>query len=309
MTAPSALIPAIPLARLPKPDPNAPDWLVRDLWASRAVGCLGAAPKTGKTWLTLEMAVAVASGTRALGHLEVPRPGRVLVHCAQDGPDDIRHRVAGLCSARNLDFDKLDLCWLDAPNIALDDLGWQTRLLRTVQHNRPVLVVLDPFVRMFHGDENSAADVSRTLSFLRALQRDHGTAVLLVHHVRKGGDVGGAALRGSGDLHAWGDSNLYLHRRDDGIHLVAEHRARPAPEPVVLRLEGDPPRLNVVGTAPERSLDERVLDALDQPTGHTRLRERIGVRNETLGEVLVRLHAAGRLRREGSLIVRVPVPA
>jgi hypothetical protein len=33
----------------------------------------------------------------------------------------------------------------------------------------------------------------------------------------------------TGDLRAWGDSNLYLRRRDRQIMLTIEHRSAPAP--------------------------------------------------------------------------------
>ena len=32
-------------------------WLVRSLWAASAVGIIGGAPKTSKTWLGLDLAV------------------------------------------------------------------------------------------------------------------------------------------------------------------------------------------------------------------------------------------------------------
>ena len=77
-------------------------------------------------------------------------------------------------------------------------------------------MVLDPLVR-FHGvDENAAADITQNpASCACDLQRRFEAAILLVHHSRKSGATGpGQALRGSSELHAWGDSNLYLLRRD-----------------------------------------------------------------------------------------------
>jgi AAA domain len=38
-------------------------WLIRGLWPADAYGVLGADPKVGKTWLALDLAVAVASGS------------------------------------------------------------------------------------------------------------------------------------------------------------------------------------------------------------------------------------------------------
>lgn len=138
---------------------------------------------------------------------------------------------------------------------------------------------------------------------------EHG----VVHHVRKSGaSEPGQALRGSGDLHAWGDSNAYLLRRDGKPTLVVEHRSHRSPEPVIVRLDGDPPRLVVEGVATSPAvvpLDEHIVTALaERPLTRTALRERMGVRNETLGVVIDRLVTAGRvLRIEDGLAVPVPV--
>ena len=92
----------------------------------------------------------------------------------------------------------------------------------------PRLLILDPFVRLHRFDENASGEVAPLLAFLREMQRRHGTAVLVVHHARKGAAAirAGQALRGSSEFHAWGDSNLYLRRdTDDRIVLTVEHRA------------------------------------------------------------------------------------
>jgi hypothetical protein len=68
--------------------------------------------------------------------------------------------------------------------------------------------------------------VAPLLAYLRELQRTLGCAVALVHHARKGGHArAGQALRGSSELHAWGDSNLYLRRDGERLLLSIEHRA------------------------------------------------------------------------------------
>jgi hypothetical protein len=42
-------------------------WLVHSLWPAGAVGMLGGSPKSCKTWLGLDLALSVASGTDCLG--------------------------------------------------------------------------------------------------------------------------------------------------------------------------------------------------------------------------------------------------
>jgi len=51
----------------------------------------------------------------------------------------------------------------------------------------------------------------------------------LAHHAPTGvgHERGGQALRGSSELHARGDSNLYWRRLDQSLYLSNEHRAAP----------------------------------------------------------------------------------
>ena len=168
-----------------------------------------------------------------------------------------------------------------------------------------------------HGiDENHAGEVAELLAYFRSLQRQLDLSVLLVHHTRKnaaGGAAAGQGLRGSGDIHAFGDSNLYLRRSREHLVLSSEHRAAPAATPVIWnwsrptrrrrtwRSSGscrtDRPSSPMEGK--RRSLEERVLDLLGQGVTVTRakLRDSLGVKNERLGEVLESLERAGRLCR------------
>jgi AAA domain len=307
-------LPVTRLSRLSFPD-GRDDWLIEGLWAHEAVGVIGGIPKACKTWLALEMALAVASGQPCLGRFPVKNPGHVLLFCAEDGPRAVQQRVAGLAKARGIDFERLAIGWIDAAAIWLDDDIHQKQLAQTVAKMKPRLLVLDPLVRLHRGDENSSGDIAAVLGYLRALQREHHVAIILVHHVRKSGaSQPGQALRGSGDLHAWGDSNCYLLSKDGDPTLVAEHRAHPAPDPVVVRLQGDPPRLVPDGVRPTVTvapIDQRIVQALAvHPLTRTALRELIGVRNETLGIAIDRLVSAGRVVRiQDGLTVPVPASA
>ena len=98
----------------------------------------------------------------------------------------------------------------------LDHRSDRQRLEHTVQRIRPRLVLLDPLVRLHGVDENAVAEVAPILGILRDLQRRFETAVLLVHHSRKSGATR-PGQAGSWELHSWGNSNLYLRRRDNQI--------------------------------------------------------------------------------------------
>jgi len=280
------------IAHIPKALPGG-GWLVEGLWGRQAVGVVGGIPKAGKTWLGLDLAVAVAAGVPALGRFRVHDPGTVLLYIAEDQAHEVRERIAGIAQSAGVDLERLPVGLITEPALRLDLDADRDRLNAALAKLKPRLLVLDPLVRLHRGDENSSAEISDILGFLRQMQREHSTAILLVHHVRKAGagDTG-QALRGSGDLHAWGDSNLYVTRQDGKTILVPEHRAHPPIAPITISIRGSPPRLlagDVALTDPDERLDQRVRDALAEPLPRNELRAKLRVRNEVLGEAITRL--------------------
>ena len=140
---------------------------------------------------------------------------------------------------RGLDLAGVEIHVITAPVLRLDRDPDRTRLLETTRRLRPRLLVLDPLVRLHGIDENHAGEVAGLLAYFRSLQRQFDLSVLLVHHTRKnaaGGVAAGQGLRGSSDIHAFGDSNLYLRRTKEHLVLSSEHRAAPASPPVSLEL-------------------------------------------------------------------------
>ncbi len=222
------------------------------------------------------------------------------MYAAEDPAQAMKDRATELARARTLDLDGLAVGLITEPALRLDVPGHRLRLSATVETLKPRLLVLDPLVRLHRADENSSSEISELLGFLRALQRTHGVAIAVVHHVRKSGaGQPGQSLRGSGDLHAWGDSNLYLLRRKGRLQLHAEHRSHPSPEPLGIELLSSPARLEIQ-ELPEVTddLEQAVVAVLSEgPLSRTRLRQRVRVRNERLGEALVRLEGAGRVCR------------
>lgn len=285
-------------------------WLAEGLWLDQGVGILGGAPKCCKTWLASELAVAVASGTPALGRFAVSTPGPVLLFCAEDSPPNLRARLDGLVALRGRALAELPLLLLDVDALRLDRESDVERLVATAAQVRPRLLVLDPFVRLARIDENSAVEVSAVLGALRELQRVHSTAVLVVHHARKSPAAQpGQALRGSSDFAAWGDSNLYLARQGDVLRLTLEHRSAAAPPPIDLALITDPsPHLEVVDDAVPQPVAAsvaheaaetvlRLLTDSDRPLTKTEIRDRLRRRNDDVRVALDVLYQRGLVRR------------
>ena len=186
-------------------------WLIDQLWTAQAVGIIGGRPKCNKTWLALEMAVAVASGSACLNRFAVPSTGRVLLYAAEDSASDLRLRLQSLAHHHGIPLASLDLRVITADSLRLDRAADQERLTATLLLHRPALLILDPLVRLHAIDENAAGEIAALLGYLRGLQRQSGSAIALIHHARKNVAADGGAgysLRGSSDLYAWVDSFL-----------------------------------------------------------------------------------------------------
>ena len=231
------------------------------------------------------------------------------MYAAEDAGHIVRSRLEGIAKAAGTTFETLDIAVIDVPTLRLDHRNDRQRLLDTVARIAPRLLVLDPLVRLHGVDENAAGEVAPILGFLRDLQRRFETAVLLVHHARKSGAARpGQALRGSSELHAWGDSNLYLRRRDKQIVMTVEHRAAPGLSDIEIELadEGQglalrPRRTPPQETAPEPESPERrimqVLAQAEAPLLQAEIRKRAGARNATVTAALRELVRKGRVER------------
>lgn len=287
-------------------------WLIENLWMAEAVGIVGGPPRAYKTWVALDMAVSVASGSPCLGVFPVCRCGPVLLYAAEDSDSSLRARLESIARSRQIDFNHLDVRVVAADLLRLDHAGDQERFEATVALHRPALVILDPLVRIHGADENASSAVAALLGYFRALQRKTRAAILLVHHARKNLSVRtGYSLRGSSDFYAWTDCLLYLERRNEQRRLVVEHRSAPGAGPFTIELvipsspqEG--PHLilhqadETVAPQDHDSLNERILHLLSkspEPLPAETIRMSFRVRKQRLLETLRGLSKNGKIVR------------
>lgn len=300
-----------PVRRVVEVVPRPPEqaWLVESLWGLGAVGFVGGAPKSCKTWLGCELAYAVATGGPALGRFPVASPGTVVFYAAEDDQASLRARFSSIACARGGKLEDAPILLLDVTELRLDRENDLARLRSTIAAHRPALLVLDPFVRMARIDENSASEVSAVLGELRAIQRELGTAILVAHHMRKSASGHkGYQLRGSGDFAAWHDSALYMSRRADGeVVLQVEHRGAAAPAPLRLRLvDGDSPHLALIDAHTEdvtrdpNPLRQAILELLAvaaRPLTSQEVSTRLRLRKKTVTDALADLRRDGHAAR------------
>jgi len=180
------------------------------------------------------------------------------------------------------------------------------RLTNTVQARQPRLLILDPLIRLHRVDENDASQIAGLLSYLRQLQRTFQIAVLVVHHARKDANSTrpGQALRGSSELHGWGDSNLYMRRRGAQLTLSTEHRAAASQDHIPIQLTQAGSALALSVAADDSSVAEpgggqalqriqQILAGLEQPVTVQQLRKLCSLRTTTVCSCLAQLAQTG----------------
>lgn len=139
--------------------------------------------KSGKSWMTLQLALAVARGDTFFG--EQTTQGDVLVVAAEDNERRLKTRIANLCKCG----------WPDTLHLATSiprlDTGGIEELERFKRdHSELRLVVLDVWQRV-RGKERSRnmyADDYNALETIQNFASENDIAVLVVHHHRKAGD-------------------------------------------------------------------------------------------------------------------------
>jgi len=285
-------------------------WLIEGLWSDQAVGILGGEPKCCKSFLALDVAVSVAAGAPCLRQFPGRRTGKVLLFPAEDSLAVVRQRLEGIACAAQVGFDSLPVEVITAPSLRLDTPTDRQRLSDTVENLQPILLILDPLIRLHRIDENDATQVAALLSYLRQLQRQFHLAIMLVHHARKDSHSSrpGQALRGSSELHGWGYSNLYMRRKGSQLTLSTEHRAAPSQDHIPLQLtqSGSALALSVLdrpvsepGVEPT-PLDRvrQTLAELHEPVPVQQLRKLCGIRTAAVCSALEELSQLGEVSRD-----------
>jgi len=195
-----------------------PRFLIKKVWAEDAYGVIGAQDKAGKTFLILDAAVSVASGTAWLDSYLIERPGPVLAFLGEGGERKMHRRLVAIARSRSLELPRLDihLCFR-VPHLGdHDHLEEVADLLAT---HRPALVILDPLYLAARGAKGSQLiDMGEHLEEIQLLTQAAGSALMVVHHWNQtGAGTGPERFSGAG-LAEWGRVRISMavKSRTDG---------------------------------------------------------------------------------------------
>jgi hypothetical protein len=198
--------------------------------------------KTGKSWLVLALAMAVATGQHWLDTFQTV-PGPVLILDNELHPETLAHRIPQVAAALHVGLDEIrDRLFVQSLRGQLRDLFSLGPYFKSLTPGHFALIVLDAFYRFMPRDmdENDNGTMAGLYNQIDALADRLGCCFVLIHHTTKGNqsaksvtDVGA----GAGSQSRATDTHLVMrpHEESGAVVLDAAVRSWPPIEPMTLR--------------------------------------------------------------------------
>jgi 5S rRNA maturation endonuclease (ribonuclease M5) len=214
---------AVELLRMEMPSAQ---WQITGLITKNGTAVVAGEPKAGiKTWVLLEGAIAVATGSKVFGEFYAEQ-GNVAIFFAEDKAQAVRNRLRALLSGGNRTIPEGRL-FLQPRGEFIDilkdeDLAWIVASARRLP--KLDLLVLDPLRDIHSAAEDKSDEMSPVMKRLRLLGELLGCTVWISHHTPKATKDtskrrAGQNMRGSSAIHGSIDSGIYVEPLEgDGVN-------------------------------------------------------------------------------------------
>lgn len=269
-----------------------------------AEGCtlFAGRPKIGKSWLMLDVGLAVASGRICLGETQCEQ-GDVLYLALEDNERRLQSRIRKVLPAfarDGLDAFQYATEWPRSNEGGLEAIrDW----IEAARNPRLVIVDVLAMFKPVRGDKESLYEADYgSIKGLQALASEFNIAIVVVHHTRKSGTEHDPFEKVSGTLGLTGaaDTGMVLDRDGNGATLYVRGRDVEEVESAV-HFDKAACRWNIQGAASEvRRTDERsvILAALrdaDEPMSPTDIADAARMPNQNVRQLLVSMVKAGEV--------------
>lgn len=206
-----------------------PVYLVADFLETECLAMLFGDPGCGKSFLAVDLALSVATGTGFHGRKALAGP---VVYLAGEGHNGLMRRIEAWPKEQKVDVKQCPLFLSQSAAQFLND-----ELVREVAaaveavkdaFGTPVLIIVDTVARSFGGgDENSTPDMTKFVAALDQFRERYACTILLVHHT---GHTDKKRARGNMALKGALDAEYRVEKKRDGV-VIECTKMKDAPEP------------------------------------------------------------------------------
>jgi hypothetical protein len=234
-----ALRPESMEALLTEPEPPL-EWMINGLWTDKAKGFIAGHPGTGKTWIALDMMLAVATGVLCMGKYQASYKAPCLIIEEEASRRNLQRRIHCMARARHLEPSALSSVFhitQQFTNVPRDT----QELTNIIVKNGVKFVVFDSLREVHSAKENSSDEMSMVLQAFKQIAVIGNCAVLLIHHLSKSGmDSGNKSIfermRGTGSLWAWRDCILGIEGEEESTVSKCTFQFRDADSPSPIKI-------------------------------------------------------------------------
>ena len=281
-------------------------WIVPGVLPEGAT-ILAGRPKLGKSWLALDLGLAVARGDYCLGDIKC-ETGDVLYLALEDNQRRLKWRINKLSPPASAEPWPERLCLAtEWPRSDGGGLAEIERWAGSVEH--PRLVIVDVLNQFRASRQTSETHYEADYAAVKGLQELAGRlrlGVLIVHHVRKGTGDFDPFERVSGTMGLTGaaDTTIVLDRDGNGCSLYGRGRDISEFEKAV-SFNKDTCRWMIQGeVADVRRTDERseilaVLSTAEEPMSPTEIADATGMNRNNAKQLLYKMAKDGQVDKAG----------
>ena len=226
----------ITLSALDSTDKKPIPWVVKNYLATGDKIVLAGEPGVGKSFVALDLAIALATGTKWIVMDTVQ--SRVLYCDEENGEGMIGQRLQMLTRGSyrgKIPDDRLCVTYQNGISFS-NPAKWKS-LLGIVDRFEPDFIVFDSLVRFHNLNENDNSEMAR---FFNQAIKPLPCGVIMLHHLNKPSNdrPGGAnRIRGASDIVASYDGAWILERTAPGSLTLQQMKNRHVPEPPPLAID------------------------------------------------------------------------
>jgi hypothetical protein len=265
---------------------------------------LVAKPKAGKSWLTLAIAVHVAGGSKVEG-LDCTETGPVLYAALEEPESRTISRLRKIAEPGPWAAD-VHFVYNLLPLMA----GGFEQLSELAEQLKPRIIIIDTLTALIKtGGSKRESDVFRSqyaeVSQVRKLAEQSRTAVILIHHSRKGVSDGAIeAVAGTGGVAAAVDTVWQLKRKPEGEATLDVVGRESEDRVLAMRFGQDPFGWEILGDDDSLLLNaerRQILELIRDDGGLTpaQISAETGKSRAGTRMMLKRMLADGQLQKQG----------
>jgi len=200
------------------------DWIVKGVIQRGANGFIAGEPKAGKSYISADLAIALATGNSWLG-FEIPQAVRVALISRED--------------------ENMHNLWVNtreqSARFRLDDSASLSPMIEAVREHKAEVAIID-VMNILHGaEENDATEMRKVMDSLTHFHAETGADLCVLHHFNKA--LGGTLtrrLRGSSAIAGWAEYIIAVEHEKPKPRIVSfEVKAAEPPAPLQVTIESE----------------------------------------------------------------------